>query len=227
MDQYSGPLDPASCKIIACATVIEEMLPLMPEGLKYEVLEFGLHANPEKLRQALQKAIDECSPEIETVILGYGLCSQAVVGLSSPTRTLIVPRVDDCIALFLGSVQEYNLQHKNTPGTLYMTKGWIEAGSPLDDRSDMIKRFGEARARLLFKQMIRNYTRLVFINTGNYELDRYRARSQEVARELELQFEEIRGSNSLILRTLLGPRDGDFVIVPPGRKISFLDFRKG
>jgi hypothetical protein len=221
MEKQSGPFNPASCKIIACATVIEEMLPVMPPGLKYEVLEFGLHTNPEKLRQALQKAIDSSAPDITTVILGYGLCSQAVVGLSSPDRTLVVPRVDDCIALFLGSVEEYNLQHKNTPGTLYMTKGWIEAGSPLDERGDMIKRYGEARARLLFKQMIRNYTRLVFINTGNYELENYRARSKE----LELQFEEIKGSNSIIRRILFGPWDSDFVIVPPGRKISFLDFR--
>jgi hypothetical protein len=225
MEKQSGPFNPASCKIIACATVIEEMLPVMPPGLKYEVLEFGLHTNPEKLRQALQKAIDSSAPDITTVILGYGLCSQAVVGLSSPDRTLVVPRVDDCIALFLGSVEEYNLQHKNTPGTLYMTKGWIEAGSPLDERGDMIKRYGEARARLLFKQMIRNYTRLVFINTGNYELENYRARSKDMARELELQFEEIKGSNSIIRRILFGPWDSDFVIVPPGRKISFLDFR--
>jgi hypothetical protein len=28
--------DPATCKLIACATVIEEMLPLMLPGLAYE-----------------------------------------------------------------------------------------------------------------------------------------------------------------------------------------------
>jgi hypothetical protein len=225
MNSITGPVEPVSCKVISCATVIEEMLPMMPPGLKYEKLEFGLHAYPEKLRQALQEAIDSCGPEIKTVILGYGLCSQAVVGLSSPSRTLIVPRVDDCIALFLGSIEEYNHQHKNSPGTLYLTKGWIEAGTPLDHRDDMIKRYGEAKARFFFKQMIHNYTRLVFINTGNYEIEKYRAKSREVARELELQFEEIEGSNSLIKRMLYGPWEGDFVINPPGRKITFLDFR--
>ena len=29
-------------KVIACATVIEEMLPLMPPDIAYEVLDFGL-----------------------------------------------------------------------------------------------------------------------------------------------------------------------------------------
>jgi hypothetical protein len=193
--------------------------------MQYEKLDFGLHTNPEKLRQALQKAIDSSNPDVETIILGYGLCSQAVVGLSSPDRTLIVPRVDDCVAIFLGSADEYILQHKKTPGTLYLTKGWIEAGTPLGERQDMVKRYGEARAHSLNKKMIRNYTRLIFINTGNYELEHYREESKKAARELELQFEELQGSNSIIRRILFGPWDGDFVIVPPGRKIAFGDFR--
>jgi hypothetical protein len=88
----------------------------------------------------------------------------------------VIPRVDDCIAIFLGSVAEYNQQHKNVPGTLYTTKGWIEAGnSPIEGHDYMVKRYGEAKARSLFKKMLSNYTRLVFINTGNYELEHYRA----------------------------------------------------
>jgi len=219
-------IDPASCKIIACATVIEEIQPLIPSGMSYEVLEFGLHANPAKLNQALQKAIDSCPPGIETILLGYGLCSQAVVGLKSDKQTLVVPRVDDCIALFLGSSAEYKHQHEKVPGTLYMTKGWIEAGNaPVEGYDEMVRRYGEAKARSLFKLMIKNYTRLVFINTGNYELERYRSLSKSRAQELDLQFEEIKGSNSLINRLVFGPLDGEFVIVPPGRKVSFQDFR--
>ena len=45
-------------RIIACATVIEEMLPKLPEGLTYEVLDFGLHLKPENLKEELQIAID-------------------------------------------------------------------------------------------------------------------------------------------------------------------------
>jgi hypothetical protein len=32
--------------VLACATVIEEMLPLLPPDVSYEVLDFGLHVNP-------------------------------------------------------------------------------------------------------------------------------------------------------------------------------------
>ena len=97
----------AECtKIIACATIIEEMLPMMPNGMRHEVLEFGLHTNPDKLREALQKAIDNSEPNVDTIILGYGLCSLAVAGLKSDTKTLIVPKIDDCIGIFLGSAEE-------------------------------------------------------------------------------------------------------------------------
>jgi hypothetical protein len=214
-------------KIIACATVIEEMLPLMPPGMSYERLDFGLHVNPERLKQAIQQVIDASTPDVKTLLLGYGLCSQAVVGLSSAKSTLVIPRVDDCIGLFLGSAAEYNLQHHEAPGTLYLTKGWIEAGTPLEEREALAKRYGEAKAKALFKQMMRNYTRLVFIDTGNYEIERYRNRSRNVAQELYLRYEEIKGSRSLIKRLLYGPWDSDFAVVPPGRKVSFSDFRKG
>jgi hypothetical protein len=44
-----GQIQAARTKVIACATVIEEMLPLLPPGVDYRVLDFGLHVNPEAL----------------------------------------------------------------------------------------------------------------------------------------------------------------------------------
>ncbi|HSJ57270.1 MAG TPA: hypothetical protein VLC95_08815, partial [Anaerolineae bacterium] len=56
--------------VLACATVIEEMLPHLPPGVEYEVLDFGLHVNPEALRHSLQEAIDRLSERAGTIILG-------------------------------------------------------------------------------------------------------------------------------------------------------------
>ena len=61
----------ARTKVVACATVIEEMLPLLPGGMTYEVLDFGLHLTPPKLRDRLQATIDAASREADTIILGY------------------------------------------------------------------------------------------------------------------------------------------------------------
>jgi len=46
----------ARTKIIACATVIEEMLPLLPPEVQTQTLDFGLHLRPEGLRRSLQEA---------------------------------------------------------------------------------------------------------------------------------------------------------------------------
>ncbi len=81
--------------VIACATVIEEMLPLLPPDVGHRVLDFGLHTDPAKLRQTLQQTIDEVDPAVDTIILGYGLCSQGVIGLRSAHARLVVPRGHD------------------------------------------------------------------------------------------------------------------------------------
>jgi hypothetical protein len=222
--------DPKRTKVIACATVMEEMQPFMPSEMGREVLEFGLHADPDKLRKALQNAIDLSDPVAETILLGYGLCSRAVTGLKSETRTLVIPKIDDCIGIFLGSLEEYNAQHRTEPGTLYQTKGWIEAGQKerknhAERHKAIVKRYGEEKARSLMKQMIKNYTRMVFINTGNYEIEHYREYSRKEAARQGLRYEEIMGSNAIVKKLLCGPWDKDIVIIPPGKAISFLDFR--
>ncbi|MCB8944484.1 MAG: DUF1638 domain-containing protein [Ardenticatenaceae bacterium] len=213
-------------KIIACATVIEEMLPLMPPDAAYEVLDFGLHLVPGSLKTRLQEAIDATCPEYDTIILGYGLCAMAVVGLQSRSCTLVVPRVDDCIACFLGSREAYNDQHQKEPGTYYLTKGWIEVSDTLlDEYNRTAAKYGEARAERIMRIMLKNYKRLVYIDTGTENQDYYRRYARNVAEKFNLRFEEVKGSNNLIYRTLFGPWEDDFVVVPPGQTIKYADFK--
>ena len=212
-------------KIIACQVVIEEMLPLLPQGVDCEILDFGLHVNPEKLKKTLQEKIDASREEEGTILLGYGLCSRAVVGLRSEICSLVVPRVDDCISIFLGSRNAYLRQMKAEPGTYYLTKGWIEAGDNLfGSNHQMVERYGPEQAERLIKRMLQNYTRLVFINTGKYQVEHYREYSKQMASRYDLRFEEITGSPTLVAEMINGPWDGDFVVVPPGHAISYEDF---
>jgi len=215
-------------KVIACATVIEEMLPLLPPGVEHQVLDFGLHVNPESLKRALQDAIDASAPQTDTIVLGYGLCSQAVVGLRANGCTLVVPRVDDCIAIFLGSGAAYRQQHHVEPGTYYLTKGWIEAGDgPFAEHDRLVVRYGQEKAAWVTQQMLKNYTRLVLINTGQYELEHYRAYARRTAARFGLRYEEIPGSTTLIRNMVYGPWDDEFVVVPPGQTIRYEDFLGG
>jgi hypothetical protein len=215
------------CKLIACAAVIDEMLPFIPSRMSHEVLDFGLHTNPKSLKRALQNAIDSSPTDIETILLGYGLCSQAVVGLRSGSRTLIIPRVDDCIAIFLGSAVEYQRQYRSVPGTYYLTKGWIEFGdTPFSEYDILLKRYGEQIAQRIINQILKNYTRLAFISTGNNELEHYREHARIMAERFGLCYEEIQGSDVIIKMMLYGSWNDEFVIIPPGKTVSFFDFRK-
>ncbi len=221
-----GQIQVTRTKVIACATVIEEMLPLLPPGVDYRVLDFGLHVNPEALKRALQEAIDASATSAKTILLGYGLCSQAVVGLRANDCTLVVPKVDDCIAIFLGSGEAYKAQSRAEPGTYYLTKGWIEAGdSPFGEYDSLVKHHGEEKARRLMGKILKNYTRLALINTGQYELERYRDYSRHTAERFGLRYEEIPGSNALIKKMLYGPWNDEFVVARPGETISYLDFK--
>lgn len=214
-------------KIIACATVIEEMLPLMPDDLAYEVLDFGLHLVPGSLKTRLQGAIDTtCQEEYDIIILGYGLCSMAVVGLKTRTCTVVIPRVDDCIACFLGSREAYTAQNKKEPGTYYLTKGWIEVSDTiLDEYHRTAAKYGEERAERIMQVMLQNYKRLVYIDTGTENQAYYRQYARKVADKFNLRFEEVKGSDDLIYRTIYGPWNDDFVVAQPGQTIQYTDFK--
>ena len=218
-------MHPEITKIIACQVVMEEILPLLPEGVDYETTELGLHVKPEDLRKVLQEKIDASNSEGGAILLGYGLCSRTVAGLRSEKCSLIVPRVDDCIGIFLGSREAYLKQQKAEAGTYYLTKGWIEASDNLFGcYNQMAERYGPEQAERLIKRMLQNYTRLVFINTGQWEVERYRQYSRDMACRYGLRFEEINGSTALVTKMVNGPWDGDFVVVPPGHPISYETF---
>lgn len=213
--------------VLACATVVEEMIPLLPDNFTYEILDFGLHLIPTSLKTRLQEAIDASAQNADTIILGYGLCSMAVVGLKANDCTLVVPRVDDCIAIFLGSASAYQDQIKREPGTYYLTKGWIEVGdTPFSEYERTRDKYGEKKATHLINLMLKNYTRLAYIDTGVQDQDRYREHARMTAEKFNLRYEEIKGAKTLVHKMIHGPWDGEFVVARPGETITYTMFRQ-
>jgi hypothetical protein len=212
-------------RVIACATVIEEIQPFLPDDVSFEVLDFGLHLRPEGLRQVLQDKIDQSSQTADVLLLGYGLCSMAVVGLQARAAHLVIPRVDDCIAIFLGSCAAYKQQAKKEPGTYYLTKGWIEVGdTPFEEHKLLVEKYGAEKAQRMTRLLLKNYTRLAFINTGQYEIERYQSYARETAERFNLRYEEIAGSSALVRKMVFGPWDDEFVVVEPGQTVRYTDF---
>ena len=213
-------------KIIACAAVIEEMLPVLPPEIAYEILDFGLHFKPENLKNALQEAIDKSAHDADMLILGYGLCSNGVVGLKAPkTATLVIPKVHDCIAIFLGSHDAYLNQLEKERGTFFLAKGFIEVGdTPLEEYHRTVERHGKENADRVMKAMFGHYKRILFVNTGHDEVGKYQDHAKRTARQLNLRYEEMRGSRVLIQKIINGPWDEGFIVAQPGETITLAPF---
>ena len=224
MEKLAIP-SPGQMIIIACPTVLEEARAYLGPGVQTRTLDFGLHTNPEKLRETLQTTIDEVGDDFGTIILGYGMCANGVIGLTANRSYLIVPRVSDCIALFLGSAEAYKKENQKEIGTYYLTKGWIEVcDTPLDEHQRMVEKYGRKQADRMMDLMFKKYTRLGYILTGRDDQWKYRRCAREIAQHFSLRYEEIQGSTRLIKKMAHGPHDDDFIVCPPGRAITLDDF---
>jgi len=148
-----------------------------------------------------------------------------VIGLKASDSTLVIPCLDDCIALFLGSRRAYLKALSQEPGTYFLSKGWIDAGITLvDELMSMEERYGKRRAELVMRRMLQHYRRLAFIDMGYQDQERYRQFSQEAARRLNLYYQEIKGTPKLLGKICNGPWDDEFVVAPPGHIIHLKDF---
>ncbi len=210
-------------KIFACRSMEDEIMEVLTEDVDCEFLEYGLHNTPDKLRQELQRKIEEAI-DYETLLFGYGLCSNGVSGLKSKYHTMVIPRVHDCISLLLGSRIQYDSEFNQFPGTYYLSKGWIrQKGDPLSSYQRYRERYGEETAIWAIREEYKNYQRVVFIRTvGNCEEDiKY---SKEVADFLDLKFCETEESLEYFRKLVQGEWDKEFLIIPPGKPILLNHF---
>ena len=145
-------------KIIACENVIKEIISLLPEDMSYTSVESGLHQKPEQLKVYLQEQIDEADGLFDPIILGFGQCSNAVIGLVAQKSRLVIPRVDDCIAMVLGSSYAYKELLKKVPGTYFLSRGWVESGMTLvEEFKEIRKKYGKDWADRIQKKMFYRY----------------------------------------------------------------------
>jgi len=207
--------------VIACEVMRPELESAHASApdVEVEYLEQGLHRTPELLEEALRSAIDVASRRAGQIVLGYGLCSNGTANLVARRQELVIPRVHDCISLFLGSREDYDEAFNARSGTYYITPGWVAAGKDpigvLED--DYIPRVGRETALWALEEELKHYTHVTLINTGIGDVDALRSRARSNADFLNKTYEEVPGSLAFFEKILRGPYDeGDFVRVAPG-----------
>lgn len=219
--------------IIACGSLQPELANAAEEINDVEVIymEQDLHRYPDRMKVVLQKKLNKIDKEenIDRIILGYGLCSGGINGIKAPKQGLIVPRVHDCITLFLGSRDRYKELFEQNPGTYYLTKTWIDnQKDPLGQmENEYTEKVGREDAIWAMKQELKNYSNICFIDTGIKHSEHYRQRAKENARFFEKKYVEYTGENMFFYKIINGPYDDkNFVFYEPGQTITFKEFLK-
>lgn len=220
-------------RIIACGimkTELDHLIRSSPrkDEVTIRYLPQKLHRDPEKLKLGLQDAINEAEHEEGKLILGYGLCCNAVVGVKAPDKGMYIPRVHDCITFFLGSREKYQEQFNKQPGTYYLTSSWINnKKDPLGlVENEYTERVGRALAEETMEAEIRNYKQISYIHTiGGKRKHRERAISNAEHFQKELVEHEV--NNEFFEKILFGPYEApDFIYVEPNEIIKQKDFFK-
>ena len=212
--------------LIACPAVLGELAEGAADKVDCATLDAQLHINPERLKVALREAVAEADKPGATIVLGYGLCSNAVLGLKTEHATLVVPKVDDCIAMLLGSNAAFAEQSLQACGTYYLAKSYIEeCDTILSEHTALVERRGAERAEKMMRLMLKHYTRVVLIDTGRHDMTPYRERVNEFARRFGLEVEDVAGTTRIVDALVEGGWGDDFVVAPPGHELTLRDFR--
>jgi hypothetical protein len=210
-----------------------------------KLLRRGLHNSPADLRQRLQAEVDAAStqtneggkPEYDAIVLGYGLCGQAVAGLSAQSMPVVIPRAHDCITLFLGSRDRYDYQFQNFSGTYWYEHDYIERddgtggnltlGSGTDAQLDKVydeyvAKYGKDNADYLMEVMgawQQHYKRAAVIDMGVGDISPTIARAESDAARRGWTVERVAGDMVLIRRLLEADWDDDFLVLQPGEQV--------
>ena len=215
--------------IIACRTLEDEIeLAKKNTKVKHPVLyiESGLHERPKKLAEALREEFAKIDPKTKRVLMALGQCGNSLTGINAGSFELIMPKVEDCLSLLIGSNKEkasLNLRDK----AFFLTMGWLRGESTIMSQyKRSVEEYGEDTALSIMEMMYEHYETLGLIDTGAVPIDKLQEETKEIAELLGLKRKVYPGTVKYIEELLTGPWPKDrFIIKKPGEAIAEQDFR--
>ncbi len=235
-------------KFITCDVLMREVCLLIaqsPHIFDVEFTEKDSHNQSDKLRKIIQDKIDDSvEKKFDAILLGYGLCGNATVGLKARDTRIVLPRAHDCCTLFLGSKEKFEEHFKDNPSQPFTSPGYMErSDSPFHDsllRGDMDKdpkymeyaeKYGEENAKYIYETMYgskTNHNRLVYIEIPETRNARYAELCRKKAEEAEMEFVPLEGSLGLLKNLIDGNwKEEEFFILNPTQKsIGIYDWEK-
>lgn len=232
-------------KLIACNVFQREAcwcIAQSPHIIDVEFTELGEHAHSGLLRQRIQDRIDaadKAGKSYDAVLLLFGLCGNATVGLCARRTRLVIPRAHDCCTVLLGSRAKFQEHFKDAPSTPFSSSGYMERGEYFlrvddgvptvhygDGYAALVAQYGEDNARYIWESMHppaleKTQSTAVFIDVPETTQPAHLARFEQEARASGKTPVRLPGNIRLIRNLLFGEWPADeFLIVPPGHRIG-------
>ena len=229
--------------VVACQVFSRELCAIAAQSshvVELDLLPQGLHDTPALLREMVGEAIQKVEGRYQkgiskylpdAIILGYGLCSNGVVGLQAGKIPLVIPRTDACMGIFLGSQRRYLDLFHQYPGIYWLNHGWIEnAFIPTKEQLEKKyqqyrEQYGEDNAEYLQQEdrrWISSYQYCGYIRSnGPWEREEYRKLAHQTAVDHGWKSVDLQGDSSMLERLLQGEwRPEECLICPPGYRVE-------
>jgi hypothetical protein len=230
-------------KLISCNVFQREAswcIARSPHVIDSEYTELGEHARSAGLRQLIQGKIDATEASGKTydaILLLFGLCGNATVGLQARRTKLVIPRAHDCCTILLGSRAKFTEHFAGAPSTPFSSAGYIERGEYFlrttdtggpsvqagDAYQDLVKKYGEDDAKYIWIAMHPDHgnDKAVFIELPQTSHLGYAEQFRAKAEAAGKQPVQLAGDIRLIENLLLGNWDAkEYLVVPPAAAIE-------
>lgn len=218
--------------ILSCTSLLDFVnAAQVSQGTSFPVytLDRAMHVEPEEMRAAMLRQMAALPEEFDTVLVAMGFCG-GVWHQTGFDRTVVIPRVDDCISLLLHTDDDFHPNLKED-GHLYLYENDPKDFSALTlmhntnsftqdlDLKNMNREF-------LFEMWFHNYRNMDVIDTGLNDCysEEYAAAAQAQADQIKADLDYVPGGILLLEKLVSGRWDEQFIVAGPGKVIVHGDF---
>jgi hypothetical protein len=168
------------------------------------VLELALHNRKCILQEGLAKAVKETAPYVDGIVLGYGLCGNALQDIDGllvkPGVPIFLPMdedhpVDDCVGLIIGGRERYYAEQCKEAGTFFMIPGWTKHWRGIFD-----KEYGRVDLKMA-RRLFSGYKRSLLIPTEVMSRDKMEQNIEEFNEQFGFRIEVREGTMDILNAT--------------------------
>ncbi len=228
-------------KLICCEVLMREACRLIadcPHTIDPEFTPKGAHEDSLKLHDIIQAAVDNASKknEYDAILLGFGLCGNALVDVASSGIPLVIPRAHDCCTIFLGSRELFKQYFSDNPSMEWSSASYMERGDSyiregsvgkmmgLDKSYEQLEaEYGSENATFIWETLHpeQHSSEMIYINIPGTENLRYLEKFNTLACETNRSIKLINGDMRLLKGLLYGDWNSkEYLIINNREKIK-------